>query len=122
MEEIEKKTSRKMYICKDCRERVLMSKPPKFCPNCGSSNITRDREKAEAFVKESLKALEDLTVEMDEKWEAYAETHAKYEAIVRSLSTSICRGILNRADIPKPHKYSLASYLQKYRESKNQEK
>lgn len=105
----------KTFICSDCNKRFRFANKPKFCPYCGSSNVSPDNAKATENAKKKIEELKQLIEEVESARDIYCEAYAKYEAARRTLVTYADRGIISKRDIPTADQKKLIDALYDYR-------
>lgn len=91
--------------CMSCGENYTMVAEcaPKFCMQCGSMAIkpTEVKTKSRIRAEESMRRLEELQPEFEEKYLAYSDVRARYEDELQVLRQYKKRGIVLQEELDK---------------------
>lgn len=107
--------SKRKYICADCKKDFTVKFLPKCCPYCSSTNIITNQKKSEAHAAEIISQMQELRIEVESAWQAYAAEYVKFEALRQKAVTYARRGIISEKEIPVIRKTKLADELRAYR-------
>lgn len=107
------------FVCAKCGETGMFTKAPKYCPYCGSSEISRKSDKAKRHAEEIIEQMNNFIPQLEKVWNEYVCIYCEFESRRRVLEDYVRRGIINKSDIPKFEKKKLIDALTEYRASKN---
>ena len=108
--------------CKNCGHSFLYKGQPKFCPECGGSNLERDFARPREHAQKVIEEMNEILPHAKAAYDEYAKWYVEFDNRKRLLVSYAMQGVIKKEDIPVFYKKSLIDYLYEYRAQRKKNK